>query len=211
MNGEQYFAHEPRAESDGASRRELALEVDGRTLRLLTDRGVFSRNELDAGTRILLDAVPRPPARGNLLDLGCGWGPIASAMAVRSPEATVWAIDINERARELTRLNAERNDLRNVRAVEPEAVPESQRFDVLWSNPPVRIGKEPLHRLLATWLGRLTPDGEAWLVVNRNLGADSLAVWLTGCGYRVDRLTSKRGFRVLRVRPLTPAADRPER
>lgn len=211
MNGEQYFANEPRAESDGASRRELALEVDGRTLRLLTDRGVFSRNELDAGTRILLDAVPRPPARGNLLDLGCGWGPIASVMALRSPDATVWAIDINERARELTRLNAERNGLRNVRAVAPDAVPESQRFDVLWSNPPVRIGKEPLHALLTTWLGRLTPDGEAWLVVNRNLGADSLAVWLTGRDYRVERLTSKRGFRVLRVRPLTPSADRPGR
>lgn len=211
MNGEQYFAHEPATDSDGTSRRELTLAIDGRTLTLLTDRGVFSRNELDAGTRILLDAVPRPPATGNLLDLGCGWGPIASTMAVRSPGATVWAIDVNERARELTRINAQRNGLTNLRTATPDDVPDSVRFDVLWSNPPVRIGKDALHRLLLTWLGRLAPDGEAWLVINRNLGADSLAVWLAGSGYRVDRLTSKRGFRVLRVRSLTPGADQPAR
>lgn len=209
MNGEQYFAHEPSTDSDGASRRELTLEIDDRSLALLTDRGVFSRNELDAGTRILLDAVPRPPATGNLLDLGCGWGPIASAMAVRSPGAVVWAIDVNERARELTRINAQRNGLTNLRSVSPEEVPDSIRFDVLWSNPPVRIGKDALHRLLITWLGRLSHGGEAWLVINRNLGADSLAVWLTDRGYRVDRLTSKRGFRVLRVRALTPGVDQP--
>lgn len=208
MNGEQYFARKPRAGTDGASRRELVLDVDGRSLTLQTDRGVFSRHELDAGTRVLLDAVPVPPAAGDLLDLGCGWGPIATTMALRAPTATVWAVDVNERALDLTRANAARNGIDNIRAVAPEDVPDTVRFETVWSNPPVRIGKEQLRELLTRWLGRLTPSGEAWLVINRNLGADSLAVWLAAAGYRVDRLTSKRGFRVLRVRPFTPEADR---
>lgn len=187
----------------------MTLTVDGRTLHLATDRGVFSRGELDVGTRILLDAVPSPPLSGNLLDLGCGWGPIAATMAARAPSATVWAVDVNERAVELTRLNAERNHLPNIRAVTDDEIPGSLSFDVIWSNPPVRIGKEQLRRLLSTWLSRLSDSGEAWLVVNRNLGSDSLAVWLSQSGYRVDRLVSKRGFRVLRVRPATHAADQP--
>jgi 16S rRNA G1207 methylase RsmC len=95
--------------------------------------------------------------------------------------------------------------------VTPENVPEDVRFEIIWSNPPVRIGKNQLHALLTTWLGRLTNTGEAWLVVNRNLGSDSLAVWLTQIGYHVDRLASKRGYRVLRVRRLTPVVDQPAR
>jgi 16S rRNA G1207 methylase RsmC len=209
MSDEQYFARTPRTESSGALRRDVTLTVDGRTLHLATDRGVFSRGEMDVGTRILLDAVPSPPLSGNLLDLGCGWGPIAATMAARAPSATVWAVDVNERAVELTRLNAERNHLPNIRAVTDDEIPGSLSFDVIWSNPPVRIGKEQLRRLLSTWLSRLSDSGEAWLVVNRNLGSDSLAVWLSQSGYRVDRLVSKRGFRVLRVRPATHAADQP--
>jgi 16S rRNA G1207 methylase RsmC len=211
MNDEQYFARTPRTETGSASRREVPITIDGRTLHLVTDRGVFSRADVDPGTRVLLDAVPLPPTTGNLLDLGCGWGPIAASMAVKSPNATVWALDVNERAVELTRLNADRNQLNNLRAVTPQHMPPLVRFDIIWSNPPVRIGKDQLRVLLATWLARLTREGEAWLVVNRNLGSDSLAVWLSQSGYRVERLTSKRGYRVLRVRPLTPEADPPAR
>ena len=205
MTGEQYFAHTPRVAS--GNRRTVTLRVDDRVLVLHTDRGVFSRNDLDAGTRVLLDAIPRPPTAGNLLDLGCGWGPIAATMATHSPNAIVWAVDINKRALDLTRSNAQENKLPNIRACTPEEVPADLRFDAIWSNPPVRIGKSQLHELLTLWLSRLSPVGEAWLVINRNLGADSLAVWLEKTGYRVDRLTSKQGFRVLRVRPATPAAD----
>jgi 16S rRNA G1207 methylase RsmC len=205
MTGEQYFAHTPRVAS--GNRRTVTLRADDRVLVLHTDRGVFSRNDLDAGTRVLLDAIPRPPTTGNLLDLGCGWGPIAATMAAHSPDATVWAVDINKRALDLTRSNAQENKLLNIRACTPEEVPADLRFDAIWSNPPVRIGKSQLHELLTLWLSRLSTVGEAWLVINRNLGADSLAVWLEKAGYRVDRLTSKQGFRVLRVRPATPAAD----
>jgi len=202
MSDEQYFADSPSSDTQGSSRREVTVSVGSSTLHLLTDRGVFSRQNLDTGTRILLDAAALPPRSGHLLDLGCGWGPIAATMATYSPNATIWAVDINTRALELTRLNAQRNGLVNLRAVVPDDIPESVRFDAIWSNPPVRIGKAALRELLRTWLARLTDHGEAWLVINRNLGSDSLAVWLQQSGYHVDRLTSKQGFRVLRVRPV---------
>jgi len=79
--------------------------------------------------------------------------------------------------------------------VAPEAV-----FDTIWSNPPIRVGKAALHDLLGAWLPRLAPAGEAWLVVQRHLGADSLAVWLADQGWgEVEKVASAKGFRVLRV------------
>ncbi|MEO8364279.1 MAG: methyltransferase, partial [Ilumatobacteraceae bacterium] len=119
--------------------------------------------------------------------------------ATHSPEATVWAVDINERAISLTTRNAESNHVPNVHAVGPEGIPPDTTFDLIWSNPPIRIGKKELHNLLSLWLARLTEHGEAWLVVNRNLGSDSLVKWLKELGYDVERFTSKRGYRVIRV------------
>ena len=142
----------------------------------------------------------RSHASGDLLDLGCGAGPIALTMARRSPDATVWAVDVNARARELCRRNAERNALTNVRVVAPDDVPPDVRFATIWSNPPIRIGKPALHDLLDTWLARLDADGSASLVVQKHLGADSLQRWLIELGYRCDRVGSKAGFRLLTVR-----------
>ena len=176
---------------------------------LFRSRGVFSRKGIDQGTMVLLESAARPPSTGNFLDLGCGAGPIALTLAAYSPHATVYAIDINDRARELTQANAQRNQLSNVITSAPHEIDDAIRFDVLWSNPPIRIGKQELHILLLTWLSRLSATGEAWLVVNRNLGSDSLAVWLTEQGYATQRLTSKRGFRILRVTP-TRAPGQPE-
>jgi 16S rRNA (guanine1207-N2)-methyltransferase len=166
-----------------------------------TDRGVFSRGRLDTGTSMLLRAGLPIAQRGNLLDLGCGAGAIALAMAKRAPGAVVWAIDVNARARELTRENAERNALVNLRVAPPEEVPDGTRFATIWSNPPIRIGKPALHELLSTWLDRLETDGSAALVVQKHLGADSLHRWLDGRGYPTRRVASKKGFRLLAVEP----------
>lgn len=204
MGTDHYFS--PTPPSGDEPKSSYKFTVEGRVLTIATDRGVFARKGLDAGTEVLLDAVPRPPVRGNLLDLGCGTGAIALALATRSPEATVHAIDVNPRAVELCRLNAQRNGLSNVSCSLDTDIDPDLTFDVIWSNPPIRIGKEELHRLLATWLSRLSKGATAWLVVNRNLGADSLSVWLSERGCNVDRATSKRGFRVLGVTP-TPEAD----
>ena len=211
MSDEQYFTTQPQVASVAHTKQQnfAVLRVADRELTIGTDRGVFSRKGIDQGTMVLLECAARPPSTGNFLDLGCGAGPIALTLAAYSPNATVYAIDINDRAQELTQSNAQLNHLSNVVASAPHEVDESIRFDVLWSNPPIRIGKQELHTLLLTWLSRLLPTGEAWLVINRNLGSDSLAVWLTEQGYSTERLTSKRGFRVLRVTP-TRAQDQPE-
>ena len=165
---------------------------------LETDAGVFSAGRVDPGTRVLLAEAPAPPA-GDLLDLGCGYGPIALALALLAPAARVWAVDVNERALELTRHNARSAGAGNVAACRPEEVPADLEFAAIYSNPPVRVGKPALHELLLTWLGRLRPDGAAYLVVQSHLGSDSLARWLRDQGYDVSRLASKNAYRVLRV------------
>lgn len=178
---------------------DVVLNLPEGAFTLRTDRGVFSNGGVDSATRLLLLDAPAPPATGNLLDLGCGAGPIAIALAVRSPDATVWAVDVNERARALTAHNAEVNGLTNLRVAAPTDVPPDVTFDVIWSNPPIRIGKAALHDLLLLWLPRLAPQGSAVMVVGKNLGADSLQSWLTGQGWPTSRLSSSRGFRILRA------------
>jgi 16S rRNA (guanine1207-N2)-methyltransferase len=191
-----YFDEQPRADSD---RRSVTWSLPDGPLTLVTDRGVFGHGRVDRGTKLLLLKVPPPPPGGDLLDLGCGTGAIAHTMARRSPAARVWAIDVNERARELCRLNAERNGLSNVTVLHPDEVPDSIRFGAIWSNPPIRVGKEALHALLLRWLDRLAPGAEAHLVVQQHLGADSLQRWLSEKDHRAERIASGAGFRVLRV------------
>src|SRR4051794_21728842 len=175
MSGSQYFDPSPGV---GSARREVAVTLPDLAFTIETDRGVFSHGALDAGSKLLLQEAPAPPVGGDLLDLGCGAGPIAITLAKRAPASQVWAVDVNERALELCRANATRNGVTNLSVVTPDGVPDDVRFQVIWSNPPIRIGKQPLHALLRTWLARLADDGHAILVVQRHLGADSLARWL---------------------------------
>ncbi|MFL6205518.1 MAG: class I SAM-dependent methyltransferase [Acidimicrobiales bacterium] len=191
-----YFDQRPSARSAPG---EVRLDLPDVSLTLATDRGVFSPDRIDTGTKHLLLDGPAPAARGTLVDLGSGYGPIACALAARSPGATVWAVEVNERALGLCQANAARLGLANLHAVTPDGVPTDLVVDELWSNPPVRIGKAALHGLLQTWLGRLAPSGRALLVVQKHLGADSLHRWIDEVGYQVDRLQSRAGYRILEV------------
>jgi 16S rRNA (guanine1207-N2)-methyltransferase len=191
-----YFDPAPEVES---KRRTLHLHAGDLAIDLQADRGVFGSRAIDLGTLTLLKEAPVPPLEGDLLDLGSGYGPIAIALARRAPDAKVWAVDVNERALELTRVNAAAAKTPNVVACLPDEVPTDVRFAAIYSNPPVRVGKAPLHDLLLRWLPSLAPGASAYLVVQRNLGADSLAAWLSAQGYAVERLKSKKGYRVLEV------------
>lgn len=193
--GSHYFDEEPATES---APRDVHLLLPDLQLTLTTDRGVFGYDRIDGGTKLLLLKAPPPAATGDLLDLGCGTGAIALTMARRSPAATVWAVDVNERARTLCATNAERNGLGNVRVCAPDDVPDAVRFSTIWSNPAIRIGKPALHAMLRRWLGRLTPDGEAVMVVHKHLGSDSLQGWLTTQGWPTERIASSAGYRILR-------------
>lgn len=191
-----YFERRPLVASRPGT---VELVLPDRALRLTTDRGVFSADRVDPGTRYLLQEVPAPPPAGTFVDLGCGYGPIACTLAGRAPGATVWAVDVNDRALELCAANAGALGLTNVRTSRPEDVPADLAVDLIWSNPPIRIGKAALHALLATWLGRLAPAGRAVLVVQKHLGADSLQRWLAGEGWAAERLGSRAGYRLLEV------------
>lgn len=211
---EHYFTAEPV--SDGEL-RERSVELAGREVGICTAGGIFAPDGVDKGTAVLLRSVPPPPEGGTFLDLGCGWGPLALSLALMSPRAVVYAVDVNRRALDLTRRNAERLGCLvtvapgpgsttpitapGIVATEPDGVPAHVTFDLIWSNPPIRIGKQALHEMLSRWLPRLAPGGTAYLVVSKNLGAESLQAWLSARFPRVDvrRHESSKGFRVLSV------------
>ncbi|MEP7026594.1 MAG: methyltransferase [Actinomycetota bacterium] len=195
---QHYFTGQPDAPHRPGTVHVVLPDVH---LELSTDSGMFSPGQLDTGTRVLLETAPPPPPDGHLLDLGCGYGPLALVLAARSPAATVWAVDVNERALALCAANAQRAGLANVRCVSPADPALPEQFALIWSNPPIRIGKQALHELLATWLGRLAPGAACCLVVQRNLGSDSLQRWLDEAGWPARRLVSRAGYRVLVTGP----------
>jgi 16S rRNA (guanine1207-N2)-methyltransferase len=193
-----YFDDDPSIASDPVV---VDVTLPDTAFTMETDTGVFSRGHVDTGTAMLLRAGVPLASHGHLLDLGAGAGPMALTMARRSPEATVWAIDVNARARDLCRRNSDRNNLSNIVVAAPDDVPDHIRFSTIWSNPPIRIGKPALRSLLVVWLGRLIDDGNACLVVHKHLGADSLQRWLIAESYPTVRMASKAGFRLLAVSP----------
>ncbi len=191
-----YFDEDPDSPS---MPRDVELWLPDMSLTLTTDRGVFGYDQIDAGSKLLLLKAPAPPPAGNLLDLGCGVGTIALPLARRAPAATVWAVDVNNRARDLCVGNATANGISNVQVAAPDDVPVDVTFECIWSNPSIRIGKSALHEMLLMWLARLVPGGYAVMVVHKHLGGDSLQRWLTDEGYPTTRLVSSSGYRILLV------------
>lgn len=200
MSGDHYFSASP---ASAENLRRIRATLAGAEVELTTAGGVFSPDHVDSGTAVLLANTPPPPPGGHLLDLGSGWGPIALSLAMQAPHATVWAVDVNDRALDLVRRNAHDLGLVNVNAVRPDDVPEDVTFRTIRSNPPIRVGKNELHGLLERWILRLDERSDAWLVVQRNLGSDSLQRWLAASftpGFSVHRTATARGFRVIKVR-----------
>jgi 16S rRNA G1207 methylase RsmC len=195
---EHYFTADP---STPFTRVPVRANVWGHWLELTSGSGVFAQGRLDIGTGVLLREQPPPLGAREVLDLGCGYGVIGLAVAVAVPGAVVTAVDVNERAVLLAGENAAALGVaERYTAVTPDAVAPGAVYDEIWSNPPIRIGKEALHELLLTWLPRLAPEGRAVLVVGKNLGADSLQRWLGDRGFPTTRLASAKGFRVLETR-----------
>jgi 16S rRNA (guanine1207-N2)-methyltransferase len=194
---EHYFTADP---SVRFKRVPVRAHVWGQDLLLQSASGVFAQGRLDIGTAVLFRET-RPPTGRRFLDLGCGYGVIGLAIAAAQPTAVVRGVDVNERAVLLAQENAASLGLAGrFTASTPEQVRAEERYDEIWSNPPIRIGKAALHDLLLGWLPRLEPGGRAVLVVGKNLGADSLQRWLGEQGYPTHRLASAKGFRVLESR-----------
>lgn len=196
---EHYFTADPKVPF---KRVPVRTNVWGHWLELTTGSGVFAQGRLDTGTGVLLREQGPPEGARTVLDLGCGYGVIGLAVAIAVPGCSVTAVDVNERAVLLANENAERLGVADrFTALVPAAVDPAATYDEIWSNPPIRIGKEALHELLLAWLPRLAPGGRARLVVGKNLGSDSLAEWLTEQGFPTSKVASAKGFRVLEVHP----------
>ena len=200
MSEDHYFSQEP---SSPLKPKTIQIPVAGELVDVTTASGTFSPTQLDFGTEVLIEQMDLAPASGNLLDLGCGWGPIALNLGKLRPNTKVWAVDVNTRSVELTQANAKSLGISNITALLPDQVPADLRFSGIWSNPPIRIGKKELHELLLMWLPRLETRGEAYLVVQKNLGSDSLQKWLTeelASDFEVSRYTSIKTYRVLKIK-----------
>ena len=129
MAPEHYFSTSPGSD---LVLRTISVRLAGRDFEVTTANGIFSPERIDTGTQVLLSNTPAPPPGGNLLDLGCGWGPVALTLALESPRATVWAVDVNSRALDLVRRNADQLGLDNIRAVTPDEVPADVTFTTIW-------------------------------------------------------------------------------
>ena len=196
MTEEHYFSADP---SVPFTRVPVRASIWGHELSMDTGSGVFARGRVDIGTAVHFRET-RAPNHGEILDLGCGYGVIGLAMAVASPDVVVTAVDVNERAVLLANDNAAALGVADrFTAYVADRAPAAS-YDEIWSNPPIRIGKEALHELLLRWLPALRPGGRVVLVVGKNLGADSLQRWLGERGYPTSRVASAKGFRVLESR-----------
>ena len=200
MSEDHYFSQEP---GSALKPKSIIIPVAGEMVEVTSAAGTFSPAQLDFGTEVLIEQMDLAPDYGDFLDLGCGWGPIALNLAKLRPNTKVWAVDVNTRSVELTTKNAQDLGLANITACLPAEVPENLTFSGIWSNPPIRIGKKELHELLLKWLPRLAVGAEAYLVVQKNLGSDSLQKWLTeelAGNYEVSRYTSIKTYRVIKVK-----------
>ncbi|UQA81274.1 class I SAM-dependent methyltransferase [Gardnerella piotii] len=201
-SGEQYFSANPNSLD---LRRTLQVDLRGKEVSVQVSNGVFSSSKLDLGTAVLLKHAPQPPENGRFFDIGCGWGAISLALGFESPNAQIYAVDVNERALELTTINAKNAGLNNIHTyLVEDALKEdsSKNIDLIWSNPPIRVGKDVLHNILLTWLPRLKVGGAAYLVVQKNLGSDSLIPWLSknlGEDFSVEKYASSKGYRIIEV------------
>lgn len=198
MVEEHYFSSDPAAPKKIVS---LSIDVGGTQVRLDAASGTFSSGRLDSGTAVLLKESEHFPKDGNVLDIGCGWGPIGISIAMLSPSTRVFGIDINQRSVEQSNLNSKLNNLTNFTATKPEALDPDIKFSAIWSNPPIRVGKQVLHELMKTYIPRLEPGGKAVLVVSKNLGADSFQRWLQTQfpEASVTRLSTDKGYRVIQL------------
>ena len=202
VSDNHYFASSPEGP---LVTREITVNLNGNKTQVLTAGGIFSPEHIDQGTQVLLAHIEAANPTGTFLDIGCGWGPIALALALHSPKATIYAIDVNERSLELTKMNADKLGITNIVVCKPEDVPDDVVFDEIWSNPPIRVGKKVLHEILNLWINKLVKGGTARLVVQKNLGSDSLHKWLMeefSPAFESTRIDSSKTFRVLKVSKL---------
>lgn len=194
--GGQYFEKRPASKRRPA---QISVTIRGHTFTFHTDSGVFSRDELDRGTELLLEAVEVGP-RETILDLGCGYGVIGIVAARLTEGGHVILTDVNERAAALARANLAANGIRNaeVRIGDVYAPVDGMAFDHILCNPPIRAGRDVVDRIIAEAPSHLLDGGRFWLVARTRQGADTLRRRMTKAFGTADVVKRGSGFKVLR-------------
>ncbi|MFB9329531.1 class I SAM-dependent methyltransferase [Paenibacillus aurantiacus] len=194
---DHYYEKTPTAQHD---RQMHETVLRGFKFRFMTDAGVFSKTGIDYGSRVLIDNVD-VPSNAEVLDVGCGYGPIGLTLARLAVEGHVTMVDINERAVELARENAKLNQISNATILQSdlfEAV-GARQFDILVTNPPIRAGKAVVHRILEEGASLLKPGGSMWVVIQKKQGAPSAEAKLAAVFGNVEEVTKDKGFRILKA------------
>ena len=192
---DQYYTADPTSESRPVP---CAFPYRGYGLNFMTDAGVFSKGELDVGSRLLLDALPA--FSGDVLDIGCGWGAIGVAVAKANKNARVTMVDVNRRALELCRQNCERNGV-TAEVIESDGMSAvmGRTFDAIVTNPPIRAGKQVIYKMFADAAVSLNADGALYLVIRKQQGAESCVKYLKTLFNEVEKLDKSAGFWVLKA------------
>lgn len=195
---EHYFSNKPQSKT---SPRTWTYQLRGKEYTFTSDVGVFSKNEVDFGSKLLIEQFREPSIAGDLLDLGCGYGPIGVTLADCSPERTVIMADVNERALGLAKKNASMNKLSNAVVIQSDRFSnlDDMLFAAILTNPPIRAGKQVVHQMFVESLEALLPNGELWVVIQKKQGAPSAMVKIEELFGNVEVVTKSKGYYILRA------------
>ena len=195
---EHYYSKDPSVKSQP---KEWSTELRGKTLRFTTDAGVFSKGEVDFGSRLLAETFVIPEVNGDILDVGCGYGPIGLSIAASFPEREVHMVDVNERALALSALNAKNNELTNVKIYSSNALSDvsDAGFTAILTNPPIRAGKQTVFDFYDGAFEKLQTGGELWVVIQKKQGAPSTTNRLEELFGNVEMIAKKKGYYILRA------------
>lgn len=195
---EHYFSRRPQSISSPKTWKYLLRD---KTYTFTSDIGVFSKNEVDFGSRLLIEEFTEPPVQGDLLDMGCGYGPIGIAIAGSYPERTVYMTDINERALELASYNVQQNNIKNTEIIQSDRFEKiaGRQFAAVLTNPPIRAGKKVVHAMLEESGEALCEGGELWIVIQKKQGAPSAKKKLEQIFKQVDVMARNKGYYILRA------------
>ncbi|MGN7360934.1 class I SAM-dependent methyltransferase [Paenibacillus sp. SAF-054] len=194
---QHYYSNQPEASHD---RRQLEETLRGQTLKFVSDAGVFSKKGVDFGSKVLIEAMDIPE-HAEVLDVGCGYGPIGFVAARLAVKGHVTMLDVNSRAVELAKENAKLNGIGNVTVLESDlfAAVKDKSFDVVLTNPPIRAGKDTVHAIFEQAYAHLRDGGTLWIVIQKKQGAPSAKAKLEGLFGRVEEVTKDKGYRIFKA------------
>lgn len=193
-----YYSKEQQVESNP---RNWSFTLRNHSFLFKTDNGVFSKGEVDFGSRLLVETFRFPEISGDVLDVGCGYGPIGLSIAKDARDRNVHMVDVNERALLLANENARLNQISNTSIYESFCLDQvaKNNFAVILTNPPIRAGKQVVHQILEQSYNHLAPSGELWVVIQKKQGAPSAIEKLEGLFQDVEVVEKKKGYFIIKA------------